>query len=95
MAYMRSPHYVYGDGEGIHIYDLTGGAVYLDMPSWDALAIMHVARLAEEDRLESAVDEARKLALGNLGGDALVKALGLPSVMEIVRESMASRDAGS
>lgn len=76
MAYMRGEHYVYSDGESIHV----DGASMLD-DVFDELCAMRWAELTPAERKDAEL-RAIKNHSGNFGCDKLRAAHGLETAME-------------
>lgn len=80
MSYMRGRFYVWSDGESIHINDVV-------MPDelFDQLVAMRWAEMTAVEK-----QTARKAAVSNFGGnfgcEALCKAMGVRSAMDLLDE---------
>lgn len=69
MSFMRSPYYVWHDGQNIHLPDM------MSFKEFDALVVMRIAELVTKEKptLKRAIKNAVTDHRGNFGCDALCK----------------------
>lgn len=79
MAYMRGEWYIYPTLGGVNIYNAPDKYIYIPYDVFNALVIMHTARMSKEE-VDEGMDYIRKNCDGNMGAFA---ALGQNPAKEI------------
>lgn len=84
MAYMRGEHYVWSDGENLHLMG-PGGEMTIPNTVFEELSAMYFLRLTEKER-EDAIHRAYENHGGNFGCEGVAKYLGKPSGYDMLKD---------